>query len=139
VCPCNNMLRPETAELWKHRHSEIRRQRARDASVWIISSDVTGEHDGRISYGPTEVIDAGGMVVDQVPLMTTGMIVVEFCATERSAPSFGCGGVSGRPSELRLPIADACWRISRALGKRRARSEVAASNAQRVVWRLARA
>lgn len=85
ACPCNNMLRPETAEHWKYRHSKIRRERARDASVWIVSSDVTGEHNGRISYGPTEVIDASGMVVAQVPLMTTGMVIVEFCAAMRSA------------------------------------------------------
>jgi predicted amidohydrolase len=85
ACPCNNMLRPENAEHWKYRHSEIRRERARDASVWIMSSDVTGEHNGRISYGPTEVIDADGRVVAHVPLMTTGMVVVEFSPAKTRA------------------------------------------------------
>jgi predicted amidohydrolase len=84
VCPCNNMLRPSTAEDWKLRHNEVRSERARDARVWILSSDVTGGHDGRISYGPTAVIDPGGRVVAQVPLMTTGMVVVELCRLARA-------------------------------------------------------
>ena len=82
VCPCNNMLRPSNAEDWKLRHNEIRCERARDAGVWIVSSDVTGEYNGRISYGPTAVIDSSGRVVAQVPLMTTGMVVVEFPSNE---------------------------------------------------------
>jgi hypothetical protein len=47
------------------------------ARVWLLSSDVTGERGGRISYGPTAVIDPRGTVVDQVPLMTTGMALAE--------------------------------------------------------------
>lgn len=76
ACPCNNMLRRSTAEDWKLRHHEIRCERARDTGIWIVSSDVMGEHDGRISYGPSSVIDPGGRVVAQVPLMTAGMVVV---------------------------------------------------------------
>jgi predicted amidohydrolase len=75
VCPCNNMLRPSAAEHWKLRHNEIRCKRAREARLWILSSDVMGEHAGRISYGPTAVIDPNGRVVAQAPLMTTAMIV----------------------------------------------------------------
>lgn len=77
ACPCNNMLRPSVAEDWKSRHNEIRCDRARDARVWIVSSDVTGEYAGRISYGPTAVIDPTGRVIAQVRLMTTGMLVVD--------------------------------------------------------------
>jgi predicted amidohydrolase len=77
ACPCNNMLRPSSAEDWKFRHNEIRCERARDARVWIASADIMGEYEGRISYGPTAVIDPGGGVVAQVPLMTTGMVVVD--------------------------------------------------------------
>jgi predicted amidohydrolase len=86
ACPCNNMLRLPTAEQWKHRHNEIRCQRAREAGVWILSSDVTGERDGRISYGPTALIDPSGAVVAQVPVMTAGMLVAEFSPT-RTAQS----------------------------------------------------
>ena len=82
ACPCNNMLRLPNAENWKYRHNEIRCQRARDAQVWILSADVTGERDGRISYGPTAMIDPGGGVVAQVPLMTTGMLVTDLFARE---------------------------------------------------------
>lgn len=84
ACPCNNMLRPSTAEDWKHRHNEIRCERARDARVWIMSSDVTGEHDGRISYGPTAIIDSSGRVIAQVPLMMTGMVVAELSPDTRT-------------------------------------------------------
>jgi carbon-nitrogen hydrolase len=45
--------------------------------VWVISSDVTGERDDRISYGPTAVIDPAGNVVAQVPLLETGRVVAE--------------------------------------------------------------
>ena len=77
ACPCNNMMHRGAAENWKHRHNEIRAQRAREQGVWLVSSDVTGESDGRICYGPTAVIDPRGAVIDQVPLMQTGMVVVE--------------------------------------------------------------
>jgi 5-aminopentanamidase len=83
VCPCNNLLTRSTAEDWKHRHHRIRRERAREASVFIVSSDVTGEHDGRVSYGPTAVIDPDGELVAQVPLMTTGMVVADLDLRQR--------------------------------------------------------
>lgn len=77
VCPCNNMMRRSTADQWKFLHNEIRARRAQEESVWLMSSDVTGEFNGRISYGPTAVIDPNGTVIDQVPLMTTGMVVTD--------------------------------------------------------------
>ena len=77
VCPCNNMLPHETAEEWKWRHNEIRSARASEAQIWLVSSDVTGEVNGRVSYGPTAVIDPQGHVVEQVPLLKTGMVVVD--------------------------------------------------------------
>ena len=77
VCPCNNMMRLENAEKWKDRHNESRIERAKKGDLWLISSDVTGEKDGRISYGPTAVINPQGLVVSQVPLLQEGMIVQE--------------------------------------------------------------
>jgi predicted amidohydrolase len=91
VCPCNNMLRPAIAEYWKLRHNEIRCQRAREARVWILSSDVTGVHADRISYGPTALIDPDGRIVAQVPLLTTAMIVTDI------HPLRG-GAASGKPT-----------------------------------------
>ena len=73
ACPCNNMIRRESAERWKQRHNEIRSARAREARLWLVSSDVTGERGGRISYGPTAVIDPQGRVLTQIPLLTEGI------------------------------------------------------------------
>lgn len=77
VCPCNNMLPREVAEEWKSRHNEIRSRHAKDHGVWIVSSDVAGERDQCISYGPTAVIDPMGTVIAQVPLQEVGMVVAE--------------------------------------------------------------
>lgn len=77
ACPCNNMLSRGRAEEWKLRHNEIRAERAREARIWLLSSDVTGTRGDRISYGPTAVIDPNGTVLNQVPLMATGMTTVE--------------------------------------------------------------
>ena len=57
------------------------RNGAKETKLWIISSDVTGEVDGRISYGPTAAINPIGQIVDQVPLLETGMITVEILDT----------------------------------------------------------
>jgi predicted amidohydrolase len=75
ACPCNNMIRRDTAEKLKDKHNSIRCERARESGVWLLTSDVTGQRDGRVSYGPTALIRPDGVVVDQVPLMETGMIV----------------------------------------------------------------
>jgi predicted amidohydrolase len=77
VCPCNNMLRRENAKKWKHLHNAVRAERAREAGVWILSSDVTGERGPRLAYGPTALIDPSGTVVDQVPLLTEGLLIAE--------------------------------------------------------------
>jgi predicted amidohydrolase len=77
ACPCSNMLPRAAAEAWKLRHNEIRSRQARDHGLWIASSDIAAERDDRISYGPTAMINPGGTVVAQVPLLTTGMVVTE--------------------------------------------------------------
>lgn len=77
VCPCNNMLPHEVAEEWKSRHNEMRSRYAKAHGVWIVSSDVTGERDQCISYGPTAVIDPLGTVIAQVPLQEVGIVVAE--------------------------------------------------------------
>ena len=77
LCPANNMMRYETAEKFKHLHHKMRIERVNETKVWLVSSDVTGERNGRISYGPTSAINPNGQVVEQVPLMETGMITIE--------------------------------------------------------------
>lgn len=77
LCPSNNMMRHATAEKFKLLHHQMRIERVKETGCWLLSSDVTGERDGRIAYGPTSAINPDGIVVDQVPLMKTGMLVVE--------------------------------------------------------------
>jgi predicted amidohydrolase len=77
LCPANNMMRYETAEQFKHLHHKMRIDRVNETKVWLVSSDVTGERNGRVSYGPTSAINPNGQIVEQVPLMETGMITIE--------------------------------------------------------------
>lgn len=79
VCPCSNMMPRDLAEEWKPRHNEIRSRHAKKHGVWIVSSDITGERDEWISYGPTAVINPLGAVVVQVPLLETGMVMADIC------------------------------------------------------------
>ncbi|NBW09660.1 MAG: carbon-nitrogen hydrolase family protein [Caulobacteraceae bacterium] len=77
VCPANNMMRREAAELWKDRHNAIRAERCRETGLWMLSADVTGERDGRLALGPTSVIDPAGKVVAQLPLGAPGLLVYD--------------------------------------------------------------
>jgi predicted amidohydrolase len=77
LCPSNNMMRYETAEKYKYLHHEIRIERVKENKVWLMSADITGKRESRIAYGPTSAIHPAGKVVAQVPLMKTGMIVIE--------------------------------------------------------------
>jgi predicted amidohydrolase len=77
LCPSNNMMPRKTAGKYKHLHHEMRIERVKENKIWLLSSDVTGERDGRIAYGPTSAINPRGQITDQVPLMKTDMIVVE--------------------------------------------------------------
>lgn len=100
VCPANNMMRRDAAEVWKHRHNETRAQRARETGLWLVSADVTGEDDERISYGPTAVIDPHGSVVAQVPLLRPGLLIYDIPVISRSH----AGSESARrPIDWRAP------------------------------------
>lgn len=74
LCVANNMLRRETAETFKHQHNAIRGERCRETGLWLMSSDVTGERDGRVAWGPTAVLDPHGQVVAQLPLNEPGLL-----------------------------------------------------------------
>lgn len=89
LCPCNNMMRKSNAEHWKLKHNEIRGRRALETGMCLISSDVTGEWNGRISYGPTAVIGGNGLVVDQVGLLEEGLVFHELKVEQ------GAGGKGG--------------------------------------------
>lgn len=80
VCPANNMLRYAAAQTWRDRHNPIRGERCREAGLWLISSDVTGERDGRIGWGPTAVLGPDGEVAAQLPLDAPGLLVFDLPA-----------------------------------------------------------
>jgi predicted amidohydrolase len=77
VCPANNMCRRKTAEALKTVHNSVRGERCRETGLWLVSADVTGERDGRISWGPTAVLNPAGEVVAQLPLEKTGLLVFD--------------------------------------------------------------
>ena len=77
VGPANNMLRRERAEMFRDLHNAVRGERCRETGLWLISSDVTGERDGRVSWGPTAVLDPAGEVVAQLPLGEPGLLVFD--------------------------------------------------------------
>jgi predicted amidohydrolase len=77
VCPANNMHRRKTAEALKDVHNSQRGERCRETGLWLVSADVTGERDGRISWGPTAVLNPAGEVVAQLPLEKTGLLVLD--------------------------------------------------------------
>jgi hypothetical protein len=68
VYPANNMCRRKTAEALKDVHNSVRGERCRETGLWLVSADVTGERDGRISWGPTAVLNPAGEVAAQLPL-----------------------------------------------------------------------
>jgi predicted amidohydrolase len=77
LCPSNNMLPALAAEKYRDLHNPCRAERAIEHQCWYISSDVTGERDGQVSYGPTAAINPHGELVAQIPLGETGMICVD--------------------------------------------------------------
>jgi len=77
VCPANNMHHRKTAEALKNVHNSVRAERCRETGLWLVSADVTGERDGRISWGPTAVLNPAGEVVAQLPLEKTGLLIFD--------------------------------------------------------------
>ena len=77
LCPANNMHRRKTAEALKDVHNSVRGERCRETGLWLVSADVTGERDGRISWGPTAVLNPAVEVVAQLPLEKAGLLVFD--------------------------------------------------------------
>jgi predicted amidohydrolase len=83
LSPAQNMLKHETAEYWKNKHSELCAERVRETGLWFVRSDVTGIRPSgqygveRIGYGPTLAMNPKAEIVAQVPLMTVGMITAD--------------------------------------------------------------
>ncbi|MBW9054743.1 carbon-nitrogen hydrolase family protein [Rhizobium mesosinicum] len=82
VCCANNMMPRANAEKFRDVHNAARGERCRETGLWLISADVTGEREGRISWGPTAVLNPAGKVVAQLPLEAPGLLVFDM-AIER--------------------------------------------------------
>lgn len=77
LCLANNMLpRPAAAE-WKDAHNAVRGERCRETGLWLMSSDVTGERDDCVAWGPTAVLNPAGEVVAQLPLGVPGLLLFD--------------------------------------------------------------
>ncbi|UXS05615.1 carbon-nitrogen hydrolase family protein [Agrobacterium tumefaciens] len=84
VCPANNMLKRKTAEAYRNLHNMVRGDRCRETGLWLVSADVTGEREGRVSFGPTAVIDPTGRVAAQLPLGEAGLLVFDLPCDRRT-------------------------------------------------------
>jgi len=112
LCPANNMHRRETSEACRHIHNAVRGQRCRETGLWLVSADVTGERDGRISWGPTAVLNPQGEVVAQLPLEAPGLLVFDLpCGGKGTNAKFD-GDLLNRSA--RLPASDLVSGIKRA-------------------------
>jgi predicted amidohydrolase len=94
VCPANNMHRRSAAEALKDVHNLVRGERCRETGLWLVSADVTGERGGRISWGPTAVLNPAGEVVAQLPLEKPGLLVFDIPLTPvpHEQPGVGTAG-----------------------------------------------
>ncbi|MDE1994857.1 MAG: carbon-nitrogen hydrolase family protein [Rhizobiaceae bacterium] len=77
VCLANNMMRRDRAEEFRDRHNVVRGDRCRETGLWLISSDITGEREGRVCWGPTAVLSPQGQVVAQLPLERPGLLIFD--------------------------------------------------------------
>lgn len=77
VCLANNMMPREQAEQYRHVHNAVRGERCIEQGIWLVSSDICGERDGRVSWGPTAVIDPCGQVAAQLPLEEAGLLIFD--------------------------------------------------------------
>jgi predicted amidohydrolase len=77
VCCANNMMPRANAEKFRDMHNAARGERCRETGLWLISADVTGERDGRISWGPTAVLNPAGEVEAQLPLESPGLLIFD--------------------------------------------------------------
>jgi predicted amidohydrolase len=77
LCPANNMLPRKAAEEWMHAHDAIRGERCRETGLWLMSSDITGQRNGCVSWGPTAVLAPTGQVAAQLPLGPPGLLLFD--------------------------------------------------------------
>ncbi|MGV2114594.1 carbon-nitrogen hydrolase family protein [Agrobacterium salinitolerans] len=89
VCPANNMLPRSKAMEYKDVHNSARAERCRESGLWLMSSDVTGEREDYVGWGPTAVLNPGGQVVAQLPLEQRGLLIYDMPVHQAGLTSHG--------------------------------------------------
>lgn len=82
VCCANNLMPRANAERFRDVHNAARGERCRETGLWLISADVTGERNGRISWGPTAVLNPAGEVEAQLPLEAPGLLIFDIASEQ---------------------------------------------------------
>ncbi|CDZ61157.1 carbon-nitrogen hydrolase family protein [Neorhizobium galegae] len=90
VCAANNMMSRQKAETFRELHNAVRGERCRETGLWLVSSDVTGERDGRIALGPTAVLNPEGEVAGQLPLEKTGLLIFDIPLSVQNGTHQAC-------------------------------------------------
>ena len=76
ICyPLNNLLAPATADRWRARSVLNLQARAVETGCWVVSSDVVGHHDAKLSHGCTCIVSPVGAIVARVMEGREGVIV----------------------------------------------------------------
>lgn len=78
ICyPLNNIMRPATAEAWRTRSVDNLTARARQTGCWIMSADVTGAVDGRVSHGCTMIVSPDGAIAARAAEGAEGVAIFD--------------------------------------------------------------
>ena len=78
ICyPLNNLLSRSKATLWRTRSVENLIARAMQTRCWVMSADVAGEVDGKVSYGCTTIISPQGQIVARAAELAEGVAVFD--------------------------------------------------------------
>lgn len=77
ICCANNMLPRDRAEEFRDVHNAERAKRCRETGLWLLSSDVTGERERNIAWGPTAVLSPSGEIAAELPLDQPGLLVFD--------------------------------------------------------------
>lgn len=78
ICyPLNNLLSPATAKLWRTRSIENLLARATETGCWVMSADVVGKVEGKLSYGCTAIISPRGEIVARADEGTEGVAIFD--------------------------------------------------------------
>jgi predicted amidohydrolase len=80
ICPANNMMPREKANIYKERHNEVRGALCRETGLWLVSADVTGTRGNRVGLGPTAVLSPEGEIAAQLPDQQPGLLVFDLPA-----------------------------------------------------------